>query len=47
MLDNEPFNVGGPKNDGQTNFRWNVDGQGGVIAILTANVNVVYVTDHL
>ena len=46
MLDNEPFNVGVPKNDGQTDFRWNVDGQDGVIAILTANVNVVYVTDH-
>ena len=46
MLDNEPFNVGVPKVDGQTDFRLNVEGADGVIAVLSANVEVTHVTDN-
>ena len=31
MLDNEPFNVGVPKVDGQTDFRWNEAGDSNVL----------------
>ena len=46
MLDNEPFNVGVPKVDGQEDHRWNPHGDANVIAVLTSNVPVAYVKDN-
>ena len=46
MLDNEAFNVGVPKVDGQTDCRWNVSGDEGIIAVFTSNVDIVYITDN-
>ena len=45
MLDNEPFNVGVPKVDGDTDVRWNVDGKANVMAVITTNSEIVYITD--
>ena len=46
VLDNEGFGIGVPKGDGQTDYAWNQKGDENVIAILTSNKEVVYVSDH-
>ena len=43
VLDNEPFQIGVPKTDGQKDYRWNSKGNEGVVAFLTTNVPIVYV----
>ena len=35
-----------PKRDGQADYQWNQKGGENVIAILTSNAEVVYVSDH-
>jgi hypothetical protein len=44
LFDNEPFKVGFPKVDGQTDVDWNTNGDSNVIAVLTSNAEIVYVT---
>jgi len=46
VFDNEGFNVGVPKTDGQHDYPWNQDGSENVIAMLTSNKEVIYVADH-
>ena len=43
MLDNEPFNVAVPKNEGSDHV-WNAKNDEKVIAFLTTNVPIVYCT---
>ena len=45
ILDNEPFNVGVPKVDGQTDVRWNEAGNENVMAVFTSNAPIVYITE--
>ena len=46
VLDNEPFNIAVPKVDGDTDYHWNSEGKENVIAVLTSNVPVVFISGN-
>ena len=46
MLDNEPFNVGVPKTDSKTDYKWNDKGDRNVLAVITTNVEIMYIRDN-
>ena len=46
VLDNEPFNIAVPKVDGKSDVKWNEKEDQNVIAVITGNSEIVYLSGH-